>query len=147
MTAKPYLVLEVKLGLPLDVGPIGMGVRRCIPILAGEVSGAFDGEVLPGADWQTICDDGTLQISAHYAIRSASGAVIEVSSNGLRSGPPDVLKRLAAGESVPPDQYYFRTAIQFHTSARELLHLNQRLFISRGERRASTVRLEVFEVP
>lgn len=67
-------------------------------------------------------------------------------SSGLRSGPPEVLQRLAAGEIVDPGQYYFRTAIRFRTGAPELAGLNHRLYVARGARRPGAVRLEVFEV-
>jgi hypothetical protein len=145
--AQPYLLLEVEVGTALQIGDMGAGARRFIPITGGRVSGAIQGEIIPGgADWQTIHDDGTLQVEAHYALRTADGAVAEVLSSGIRTGPPEVLKRLGAGETVDPAEYYFRTAIRFRTDASELAHLNHRLYVSRGERRAGVVRLEVFEV-
>jgi hypothetical protein len=145
--AEPFLLLEVEVGVASQIGHIGAGARRFIPITGGRVSGAIHGEIIPGgADWQTIHDDGTLQVEAHYALRTANGAVIEVTSNGVRAGPPEVLQRLGAGEAVNPTEYYFRTAMRFRTDASELAHLNHRLYISRGERRPGHVRLEVFEV-
>lgn len=147
MAEQPVLILDVEVGPPIEPGAVGAGVRRCIPLTGGQVSGAIEGEIIPGgADWQTICDDGTLQIEAHYAFRTAAGAVVEVVSSGLRSGPPEVLQRLAAGEIVDPRQYYFRTAIRLRTGAPELASLNHRLYVARGARRPGAVRLEVFEV-
>jgi hypothetical protein len=145
--AEPFLLLEVEVGPPSQMGHIGAGTRRFIPIIGGRVSGAIRGEIIPGgADWQTIHDDGNLQLEAHYAFRTASEAVVEILSVGVRAGSPDVLKRLAAGEAVKPTEYYFRTAMRFRTGAPELAHMNHRLYVSRGERRAAVVRLEVFEV-
>jgi hypothetical protein len=145
--AKPFLLLEVEVGAAAQIGDMGAGARRFIPITGGRVSGEIQAQIIPGgADWQTVHDDGTLQLEAHYALRTASGAVIEVISNGVRSGPPDVLRRLGAGEVVDPAQYYFRTAMRFRTDASELTHLNHRLYVSRGERRPDNVRLEIFEV-
>jgi hypothetical protein len=145
--AEPFLVLEVEVGPPAEPGRTGAGARRFIPLTGGRVSGAVEGEIIPGgADWQTIHDDGALQIEAHYAFRTAGGAVVEVQSNGVRAGSPEVLARLARGEPVDPSEYYFRTFVRFRTGAAELAHLNSRLAVARGERRKASVRLEVFEV-
>jgi uncharacterized protein DUF3237 len=145
--AEPFLIVEVEAGAPSEPGRTGAGGRRFIPLLGGRVSGEIEGEIIPGgADWQTVHDDGNLQIEAHYAFRTASGAVVEVLSSGVRAGPPEVLQRLGRGEPVDPGEYYFRTAIRFRTGAPELAHLNFRLAIARGARRPGGVRLEIFEV-
>jgi hypothetical protein len=144
---EPFIVLEVEVGALAEPGPIGAGVRRFIPLTGGRVSGAVEGEIIPGgADWQTVHDDGALQIEARYAIRTTTGAVVEVQSNGVRTGPPEVLERLMRGERVDPGDYYFRTFVRLRTGAPELAHLNNRLAVARGERRKGGVRLEVFEV-
>ncbi|MFC3077443.1 DUF3237 domain-containing protein [Phenylobacterium terrae] len=143
----PFLVIEADVSAPFEPGHIGAGARRCIPIVGGRVSGQVAGEIIPGgADWQTIHDDGNLQIEAHYAFRTADGDIVEVISSGVRSGPPDVLARLGAGEAVDPSLYYFRTSIRFRTGAPRLAHLNWKLGIAKGARRPGGVRLEVFEV-
>lgn len=145
--AEPFLILEVEAAPPVEPGPIGAGARRFIALTGGRVSGEIEGEIIPGgADWQTVHDDGNLQIEAHYAFRTTSGAVVEVLSSGVRAGPPEVLQRLMRGELVDASQYYFRTLIRFRTGAPELAHLNWRLGLARGERRKGGVRLEVFEV-
>lgn len=144
---EPFLIVEVEAGAPSEPGRTGAGGRRFIPLLGGRVSGQIEGEIIPGgADWQTIHEDGNLQIEAHYAFRTASGAVVEVFSRGVRAGPPEVLEQLMAGEAVDPGAYYFRTAISFRTGAPELAYLNFRLAVARGARRRGWVRLEVFEV-
>jgi hypothetical protein len=146
-SSEPFLVLDVEVGPPCELGAIGAGARRFIPITGGRVSGRFDGQIIPGGgDWQTIHDDGNLQIEAHYALRAASGALVEVHSRGVRAGSPEVLKRLLVGAVVNPADYYFRTSIRLITGAPELAFLNFRLYVSRGERRPDGVRLEVFEV-
>lgn len=143
----PFLILEVEVAPPVDLGPTGAGRRRYVPIIGGRVSGEVAGEILPGgADWQTAHDDGNLQIDAHYAFRTDAGDVVEVRSTGVRSASPEVLARLAAGELVDGAQYYFRTAIRFTTGSEALRHLNFRLGMARGERLKTGVRLEVFEI-
>ena len=147
VATEPFLILDVEVGAPVEIGGAGAGGRRCIPITGGRVSGTLRGAILPGgADWQMVHPDGSLQIDAHYAFRTDDGAVVEVRSNGVRTGPADVLKRMLAGDSVDPRQYYFRTSIRMHTGAEALSHLNFRLAVARGERQRHSVHLEVFEV-
>jgi Protein of unknown function (DUF3237) len=143
---KPFLVIEADVAAPYEIGHIGAGTRRCVPITGGRVSGELQGEILPGADWQLVHDDGNLQIEAHYAFRTTSGDIVEVTSLGVRAGPPKVLDRLMAGAPVDASEYYFRTAMRFRTGAPSLRHLNYRLAIARGQRRRAGVVLEVFEV-
>ena len=144
--AEPFLRLEVEVTAPITVGDLGAGVRRYVPIVGGTVTGELAGKVLPGADWQTIRADGALELSARYAFQTEDGAVVEILSEGLRAGPPEILERLGRGEMVDPQLYYFRTAVRFRTGAPQLFHLNSLLGVARGERRASVVALEVFKV-
>jgi Protein of unknown function (DUF3237) len=71
---------------------------------------------------------------------------VEVESRSLRAGPPEVLARLATGETVDPSLYYFRTAMRFSTTAPALERLSRVLAISRGERLSGAVRLTIYEV-
>jgi len=98
-----------------------------------------------GADWQCIWPDGMIEIEARYALEFSQG-LVEVRSQGLRSGPPAVLERLASGEAVPGNEYYFRTAMRFFTASAALGHLNAMLALAVGERQASRVRLTVYPV-
>lgn len=141
------LNLEVDVGTPIDVGSTPSAKRRFIPLVGGTFRGEAEGEVLAGgADWQTVRADGTLEIAAHYLLKTRAGGLIEVSSIGLRHAPSEVLERLGRGEPVPPTAYYFRTHITFRTGIPELAHLNHRLYYSKGERKRSTVCLTVFEI-
>ena len=111
-----------------------------------KVSGHYSGQVLPGgADWQTIASGGTIEIDARYVLDLAEGRV-EIRSTGLRSGDPEILARLAKGEAVDPDDYYFRTAIRFYTTAPALDRLNRIMGVARGERGADSVRIIIYEV-
>jgi hypothetical protein len=98
-----------------------------------------------GADWQIVADDGTIDIDARYVLDLAEG-LVEVRSRGVRSGPPDVLAKLARGDVVDPADYYFRTALRFSTVAPSLSRLNQVIAIGRGERLPGKVELSIFEV-
>jgi hypothetical protein len=142
----PLMQIDLVAGPPIALGEVaGLG-RRCIPILGGVVSGRLQGEVLPGgADWQQIGPDGSIEIDARYVLRLTEG-LVEVESRGLRTGPPEVLARLAQGEVVDPSLYYFRTAMRFRSAAPELAWLGRILAVTSGVRLADGVRLLVHEV-
>lgn len=145
------LSLEVQVGAPVDIGGTPSGHRRFIPLLGGtfrSVDGATTGEVVAGgADWQTVLPEGTIELSAHYLLKTQAGGLIEVSSIGLRHASAEVLGKLARGEPVPSGDYYFRTHMRLRTAAPELLGWNHRLYYSVGERKRSLVCLTVFELP
>lgn len=145
---RKWLELDVELTQLLTIGPGPAGEVRLVPIVGGRFSGEeLSGIVLPGGgDWQTVRADGALEISARYLLKTDQEELIEVRSEGLRAATAEVLARLASGELVPPTEYYFRTSIRFRTAAPRLARLNDRLAISYGMRRKSSVGLEVYEV-
>jgi hypothetical protein len=142
----PLMTLEVLVGPPVQVDASAHG-RRFIPIIGGTVGGGLDGVVLPGGgDWQTLWPDGRMDIAAHYVLDIVGQGTVEVRSEGLRHGPPDVLAALARGEPVDPASYYFRTSVRLRTAAPGLQRLNRLLALAVGERAADRVRLRVFEI-
>ena len=131
-----------------DLGPVGTGRRRIIPILGGTVSGPrLSGVVLDGgADWQVIRPDGTADLIARYMLRASDGTLISVVNRGLRRGPPEVLARLAAGEAVDPEAYYFRACPVFEAPPGPHAWLMDRVFLATGARQAGAVVITVFAV-
>jgi hypothetical protein len=87
-----------------------------------------------------------LDIGAHYVIRTHDGARIEVQSNGLRHGAPEVMARLAQGERVAPSEYFFRTVMRFTTGDAGWAHLNKAIAIAVGQREAQLVLLDVYRL-
>lgn len=143
---RPLMTLEVEVGKPAAIDPGAHG-RRFIPITGGRITGGFSGSVVPGgADWQVTWPDGRLELEARYALDVDGHGLVEVLSQGVRHGPPDVLGALARGEAVDPALYYFRTSMRFRTAAPGLLRLNAILGLARGQRDKSIVKLAVFEV-
>jgi len=144
----PIFHIHAELADILHLGRTPYGERRMIGILGGRVEGErLNGHLLPGgADWQIIRTDGTADIKASYVIETGTGARVAVTSEGLRHGPPDIIAKLAAGEDVAPDLYYFRTVMRFETSDATLDWLNRILAIARGARAPKAVELDVYEV-
>ncbi len=143
--------LRELLAIRVDVLPLVElgGGRRFVPFAGGTFAGR-DGlaGVLRegGVDWQQVRADGTLEIDAHYTLECAEGELIEVRSAGLRKAAPDVAERLARGDDVDPDDYYFRTHVRFSTAAPELSWLNDLLAVSTGRRDRAVVTIDVHEV-
>jgi hypothetical protein len=141
-----HIDCEVRPLVTLGAGPYGE--RRYVPLGGGTVRGPeLNGTLVEGGvDWQVNRADGVLDIAAHYVIRTEDGALIEVQSHGLRHGPPEVMARLARGEVVARDEYFFRTLVRFTTGAPRWAHLNQVMAIACGEREANWVRLDLYRL-
>jgi hypothetical protein len=147
ISAEPIFRALVEVGDPRLFGKTPYGERRVIDILGGRVEGPkLNGRILPGADWQIICPDGTADLTARYGIETDMGARILVKSDGMRHGPPEVLAALARGEPIDPSRYYFRTVLRFEAAEPSVEWLNRIIAIGRGTRDKNAVRLDVFEV-
>jgi hypothetical protein len=144
----PLFKAEITLAPPQELGDAPHGRRRIIPITGGRISGErVAGRVLPGgADWQVVRTDGVAELDARYTIETADGALIYVSNRGVRHGPPEVLRKLAAGEAVDPALYYMRTTPRFETGDARYAWLNRIICVATASRLPKAVQLEVFEV-
>jgi len=144
----PMCQVRCEVGALVSLGTAKHGERRYVPLGGGTVQGPeLNGTLVEGGvDWQVNRADGALEIAAHYVIRSDDGALIEVQSDGLRHGQPEVMARLARGEAVARDEYFFRTVVRFTTGAPRWLHLNKTLAIAVGQREARLVVLDFYRI-
>src|SRR6202045_907032 len=135
---------QVAIGPAVEVGDVGKGNRRIVPITGGDFSGPeLRGEVLPdGADWQVLRTDGVAELEARYTLRTDDGALIYVRNLAFRHGPPDVLAALAPGRPADPASYYFRGATFFETSAARYAWLTKHVIVCTGAREPAGVRSE-----
>lgn len=140
--------LAADVGELMTMGGGPLGERRVVAITGGTFDGPqLKGAIVPGgADWQIVRADGVLDIDARYALRTDSGALIRVVSQGFRHGPPEVLAALGRGEDVPPQKYYFRTVMRFETGAPDLLWLNRTIAIATAQRKARQVLLSAYQL-
>ena len=148
LSKQPIFTINAELEGVTSLGRTPYGERRVIGILGGSVRGPkLAGRIRPGgADWQIIRSDGAADIKARYTIETEAGALVMVTSEGLRHGPPDVLEKLLRGDNVDPRLYYFRTVMRFETADASVDWLNRILAVARGQREPRAVRLDVYEV-
>ena len=146
------MAISAEVGELVTMGPAPLGERRVVYITGGTFHGTlpggetFAGQVIGGADWQIARRDGALELDARYALREARGGIVQVVSQGLRHGPPDVLARLGRGEEVDPGSYFFRTFMRFETGTAELAFLNTTMAVATAQRHARRVELKCFSV-
>jgi uncharacterized protein DUF3237 len=141
------MTISAELGELVNMGPAPLGERRVVYITGGTFAGPLlRGEVLGGADWQIARRDGALELDARYALKEERGGVVQVISQGMRHGPPEVLARLACGEAVDPASYFFRTFMRFETGAPELAFLNTTMGVATAQRHARRVDLRCYRV-
>ncbi|HJZ75271.1 MAG TPA: DUF3237 domain-containing protein [Vicinamibacterales bacterium] len=131
------MTLQVAVGGVQRIGPVPHGSRATAPITSGHFEGPrLRGRVLPGGgDWTLLRSDGVLELDLRITLETDDGALIHMTSFGLRHGPPDVIAALARGESVDAATYYFRTTPRFETGHPKYEFLNRLVAVSSGDRR------------
>ncbi|MFC6714143.1 DUF3237 domain-containing protein [Branchiibius cervicis] len=106
------------------------------PIVGGTVQGPrLNGVIIAGGgDW-SVERGSTTQLDARYLLRADDGSVIDIHNRGYYRADREVERRIAAGEAVPEEQYYFRTAPVFQTDAppHRWLAENQFIGLARDE--------------
>ena len=140
--------LRATLARPIVVGDVPEGWRRVVPVTGGSFTGPrLRGELLPGgADWQYQRSDGVMVVEAQYLLRTDDGTIIQVNNRGMRHGPDDVMRRLAAGDAVDPAEYYFRATPRLIAPVGPYGWLNRRIFLCTGARYPDAVALWFYEV-
>ena len=134
---------------PLVVGELPNGTRRIIDILGGTFEGpGISGRLRPGgADWQMIRrEDGFTEVDARYTLETDSGSLIYVQNIGIRHAPPDVMRRLNAGETVDQSEIYFRAVPKFETGDPDLEWLMRSIFVCTGERYPNGVIIRFYKL-
>jgi hypothetical protein len=139
MDTRLLMMLQVAVAGPQRFGAGPHGTRITAPITDGHFEGPrLRGRVLPGGgDWTILRGDGVLELDLRVTLGTDDGALIHMTSFGLRHGPPEVIAAIARGESVDPSTYYFRTTPRFETGDPRYAFLNRLLAVSSGDRRAA----------
>jgi len=148
LRSRPLFVLRLAVsGIHAAGGPAG--AERRLGVVSG---GSFAGERLSGivldggADWQLLRSDGATLLDVRLVLQTDDGALIGMTYDGIRHGPPEVMERIARGETVDPDSYYFRSAARFTTSDARYAWLNRVIAIGAGHRAATGPVYSLFEI-
>ena len=141
---KELFVIELAIDAVHHVGNSGVvGV-----VGGGRFSGSrLSGRVLPGgSDWQRVMPDGTTRLDCRLVLETAAGDLIAMTYQGVRTGPADVLARLAKGLDVSADEYYLRVNPMFSTESTTFEWLNRMIAIGAGQRLPGGPVYSVFEI-
>jgi hypothetical protein len=139
--------IRCELAPPLEFGSTYSGFRRVVDIQGGVFSGpALRGAVRGGSDWQVTRNDGVIELQAHYVLVTDDGVPIQVRNRGLRHGPEEALRRIAAGENVDTREYYCRTTPVFDAPSGKYDWLNRSVFVATAQRFATSICLHVYRV-
>jgi hypothetical protein len=140
--------IYVTLDPPIEQGNVDGRRKRFVPISGGTVKGPrLEGTVLAGGgDWQTIGADGLTIVDTRYSLKTSDGTVIDIVNPGVRMASPNVTARMARGEQVGPEAYYFRTAPRFSVADGPHDWLRKTVFVGRGIRNPDNVQIDVFAV-
>jgi hypothetical protein len=90
--------------------------------------------------------DGTMLLDCRIVLETSEGELIAMTYQGVRSGPAEVLARLAQGADVRADEYYLRIAPLFRTQSPSHAWLNKIIAVGAGQRLPSGPIYNVFEV-
>jgi hypothetical protein len=133
---------------PLKIGNTPSGERLIYSIEGGEFEGPrLKGTVLPGgSDAMLIRADGVVLPDVRMTLRTDDEQLIFMRYEGMRHGPPEVMERLARGESVDPGEYYFRISPQFETGSSKYAWLNKIIAVGAGHRLPTGPIYYVYEV-
>jgi hypothetical protein len=149
LRVQPLFTLLLDVAPAINVGATP-GVDRRIGVITG---GRFEGErmrgtLLPGgSDWQSIRPgDGAWMINVRLALKTDDGEIIGMPYTGIRTGPKDVLDRIAKGEVVKATDYYLRISAQFETSSQKYGWLNRIIAVGVGHRLPEGPIYQMFEV-
>jgi hypothetical protein len=148
MDSRLLMTLQVAVIGAQKIGAVACGTRVTAPIASGFFEGPrLRGKVLPGGgDWTLLRADSVLELDLRLTLETDDGALIYITSFGLRHGPPDVIGALARGESVDPSAYYFRTTPRFETGHAKYAFLNRLLAVASGDRRAEGPIYTIYEI-
>jgi Protein of unknown function (DUF3237) len=147
LQTRPLFVLREQVPPLLVVGQTPNAFRRIGVIQGGSFEGErLSGEVVSGNDWQAVRTDSCIKLDVRLVLRTTDGALIVMTYQCLRAGPPSVIEKLDKGEGVDPRSYYFRMNPMFETSAPQYDWLNRIIAVGTGHRLPDGPIYSIFEI-
>lgn len=131
-----------------DIGPAPAGTLHIDMLGKGTFEGPrLRGEVLAGGmDMKRLRADGAMVPNVRLVLRTDDEALIFMHYTGVRHGPPQVMERIARGETVDPNEYYLRNTPYFETSSAKYDWLNRIVAVGVGRRMPDHAVYEVFQI-
>lgn len=131
-----------------DVGSVPLGTRHLDMLGAGTFEGPkLKGTVLPGGiDQKIFRTDGAMNPNVRIVLKTDDDALIYMHYTGVRYGTPDVMDRIAKGETVDPSEYYLRNTPYFETSSAKYDWLNRIVSVGVGRRMPDHAAYDVFQI-
>lgn len=151
MPLESELLLSVSAELGPDRQLLGLtpqGDRSIVYVTGGTFEGPrLRGTVLPGGgDWIRRRTDGAVQLDVRATLLTDDDALIYVQYTGIMDASPEVLKRRAAGETVPASEYYFRTTPYFETGSEKYSWLNKTVAVGIGQLESRGVSYDIYAI-
>ena len=145
---KPLFVMRLDVRPLLIVGATPGAYRRVGVVPGGLFAGErLSGDVLDGgSDWQTVRSDGSTALNVRLVLKTKDDALMGMTYQGVRHGPPDVIARIEKGEVVDPTSYYFRINPLFETAAAKYDWINRVVAVGVGHRFADGPVYSIFEI-
>jgi len=142
------MTVRIAAAPPQRLGAVPHGTRSIVRVTGGDFEGPrLRGKVLPGGgDWLLLRADGVLELDLRITLETDDHALIYMTFQGVRHGPPDVIAALGRGENVDPAKYYFRTLPRFETSAEAYAYLNRIVTVGVGEARPNGAAHTIYEI-
>ncbi len=142
------LLYEMKVDLepPQIIGQTPQGNRQIVYVRSGTFEGPrMRGELLPGGgDWFLLRPDNAGELDGRATLKTHDGALIYATYRGIFAASQEGWGKIARGEPLDRDQYYFYTAPIFQTSAPDYLWLNRILAVGVGSAVSGGVAYRVF---
>jgi hypothetical protein len=147
LRTRSLFVLREQVPPLLVIGQTPNAFRRIGLVQGGSFEGErLSGEVVSGNDWQAVRTDSCIKLDVRLVLKTTEGALIVMTYQCLRAGPPSVIEKLDKGEPVDPASYYFRMSPMFETSAPKYDWMNRIIAVGVGHRLPDGPLYSIFEV-
>ena len=148
LRSRPLMSFFLDIKAPYNVGRTPVADRRIAELPGGYFEGSrLSGTILPsGSDWQSVREDSAWMINVRTLLQTDDGALIAMTYQGLRHGPPEVIAAIARAETVSPHAYYMRVTVTFETAVEKYGWLNRIISVAHGHRLPTGAIYHVFEI-
>ena len=141
--------IKIELSSAIELGATPYGRLRRVDTF---VEGRFEGPKLSGTlvtggnDLRLTRFDGAFHPDVRALLRTDDGHHVQMTYEGIRSGPEEVWDRVERGEDVDPSEYYFRIVARFETGSEKYDWLNRILAFGSGVRLPGGPVYDIYQV-